>query len=161
MICRLFGAKPLSESVMICCQLNHKEHKSMKYYFKFKRFHKGKSKYLLRNGGHFFLGLTVLPQRWHSIVATGIPPDLVFCYALFCACSPWARVKFSLIWRDKGGPYFSVGWMPMGHGNPGVEFQKCSYITFSPINTNKTDMFFVTFLWHIFSRVGPWEAKIT
>ena len=55
--------------------------------------------------------------------------------------SPWARVKFSLTWRDKGGPYFSVGWMPMGHGNPGVEFQKCSYITFSPINTNKTDAF--------------------
>ena len=44
--------------------------------------------------------------------------------------SPWARVKFSLTWRDKGGPYFSVGWMPMGHENPGVEFQKCSYITF-------------------------------
>ena len=51
--------------------------------------------------------------------------------------------EFSLTQRDKGRPYFSVSWMSVGHGNPGVEFQKCSYNTFSAINTNKTDAFFV------------------
>ena len=42
--------------------------------------------------------------------------------------SPFARVIFSLIWRDKWGP-ISVVWMPMGHVNPGAEFKKCSYIS--------------------------------
>ena len=76
-------------------------------------------------------------------------------------CSPWAKVKFSLIWRDKGRPCFSVSWMPMGHGNHGVEFQKCSYITFSAFSAKKTDVFSVTLLWHIFSRVGLCEGNIT
>ena len=69
--------------------------------------------------------------------------------------------EISLTWRDKGRPCFSVSWMSVGHGNPGVEFQKCSYITFSHINTNKTDAFFVKIFLHIFSRVGPWGGKIT
>ena len=54
--------------------------------------------------------------------------------------------EISLTWRDKGRPCFSVSWMSVGHGNPVVEFQKFSYITFQ--------------LYH-FSRVGPWGGKIT
>ena len=69
--------------------------------------------------------------------------------------------EFSLTWRDKRRPRFYVSWMFVGHGNPGVEFQKCSYITFSPINRNKTDAFFVKNFWHLFSRVGPLESKLT
>ena len=38
MACRPFGAKPLSESMMTYCQLDPKEHISMKYYLKFKIF---------------------------------------------------------------------------------------------------------------------------
>ena len=60
--------------------------------------------------------------------------------------SPWARVKFSLTWRDKGRPSFSVSWMSVGHGKPGVEFQKCSYITFWPINTKQD--------WRIFCHIS-------
>ena len=43
--------------------------------------------------------------------------------------------KISLTWKDKGRPYVSASWMSMGNGNPGVEFQRCSYITFSPIKS--------------------------
>ena len=32
---------------------------------------------------------------------------------------PWARPKFCLIFGGKGGPYFSVSWVPMGPGNRG------------------------------------------
>ena len=66
------------------------------------------------------------PLWRHSNVSQSLSHEVVTKNSV----SPWARMKFSLNWRDKGGPYFSVGWMPMGHGNPGVEFQKCSYITF-------------------------------
>ena len=36
MACRLFGAKPLSEPMKIFCQLDPKEHNSMKDSLKFK-----------------------------------------------------------------------------------------------------------------------------
>ena len=49
--------------------------------------------------------------------------------------------EISLTWRDKGRPCLSVSWMFLGRGNHRVELQKCSYITFSPINTSKTDAF--------------------
>ena len=39
MACSLFGAQSLSEAVLPCFQLNHKEHISVKYYLKFKSFH--------------------------------------------------------------------------------------------------------------------------
>ena len=44
MDCRLFGTKPLSEPMMTktCCQLDPKEHISMKYILKFKSFHSRK-----------------------------------------------------------------------------------------------------------------------
>ena len=57
MACRLFGAKPLSEPMPPCCQLDPKEHISVKFCLKFKSFHSRKctSKCRLRNGGHFVL----------------------------------------------------------------------------------------------------------
>ena len=42
MDCRLFGAKPLSEIMLPYGQLDTKEHNSVKYYLKFKRFHSRK-----------------------------------------------------------------------------------------------------------------------
>ena len=38
MVCRLFGAKPLSEPMMTYCQLDHKEHISIKYHLNSKVF---------------------------------------------------------------------------------------------------------------------------
>ena len=35
MACRLFGDNSLSEPMMVYCQLDHKEHISMKIYLKF------------------------------------------------------------------------------------------------------------------------------
>ena len=54
--CHLFGAKPVSEPMMIYCQLNPKECISMKY-LKFKSFHSRKciGKYHVWNGSHFVL----------------------------------------------------------------------------------------------------------
>ena len=53
--CRLFGTKPLSEPMLPYCQLDPKEHTSVKFYFEFKCFHSRKctSKRRLRNGSHF------------------------------------------------------------------------------------------------------------
>ena len=55
MTCCLDGAKPLSEPMLIHCQLDPKEHISMKFYLKFKYFHSRKCIWAcrLRNGGHF------------------------------------------------------------------------------------------------------------
>ena len=52
---QIFGAKPLSEPMMTYCQLNHKEHISMKYYLKFRSFHSRNCIWNCRlwNGGHF------------------------------------------------------------------------------------------------------------
>ena len=38
MACRLFGTKPLSEPILPNCQLDTKEHSSVKFYLKFKSF---------------------------------------------------------------------------------------------------------------------------
>ena len=53
--CCLFNAKPLSKSMMTCCQLDHEEHISMKYDLKFISFHSRKCiwSYHLWNGSHF------------------------------------------------------------------------------------------------------------
>ena len=55
MACRLFGVKPLSESMLPYCQFYPVEHISVKFYSKFKSFHSRKCtwKCRLRNGGHF------------------------------------------------------------------------------------------------------------
>ena len=42
MACRLFSAKPLSEPMLPYCQLDFREHISMKFHFRFKTFHSGK-----------------------------------------------------------------------------------------------------------------------
>ena len=55
MACRLLGAKPLPEPMLIYCQFYPKEQTSVKFESKFKTFHSWQcvSKYRLRNGGHF------------------------------------------------------------------------------------------------------------
>ena len=53
MACRLFGAKPLSEPMLPYCQLDPKEHISVKFYLKCDSFHE--RKYTQWNGGHFVL----------------------------------------------------------------------------------------------------------
>ena len=56
MACRLFGAKPLCEPMMVCCQLGNTEQISKKFYSKFKVKNSRKCiwKYRLQNGGHLF-----------------------------------------------------------------------------------------------------------
>ena len=58
MACRLDSTKPLSKPVLTYCQLEPKEHISMKFYLKFKYFHSIKYvwTYRLRNGSHFSMG---------------------------------------------------------------------------------------------------------
>ena len=55
MICRLFSAKPLSESMLPYCRLDHKKHTSVKSSLKFKGFHSRNCtlKCRMRIGGHF------------------------------------------------------------------------------------------------------------
>ena len=55
MACRLFGAKPLSEPMIIYCHLYPMGHISIKYHSKFKSFYSNKCiwTYHFRNGGHF------------------------------------------------------------------------------------------------------------
>ena len=57
MACHLFGAKPLSELMMVYCQLDPKEPISMKFYLKIKSFQSTKYmwKCCLQNGSHFML----------------------------------------------------------------------------------------------------------
>ena len=57
MACRLFGAKPLSETMLYCCQWNPYEQTSVKLFSKFKHFHWRKRiwKCRLKNVGHFVL----------------------------------------------------------------------------------------------------------
>ena len=56
MACRLNGAKPLSEPVLTYCQIDTKEHASMKFYLKFKYSHSQKYIWTCRLwiGGNFF-----------------------------------------------------------------------------------------------------------
>ena len=58
MACCLDSAKLLSEPVQTYCQLDPKEHASMKFYLKFKYFHSRKCVWTcrLRNGSHFVQG---------------------------------------------------------------------------------------------------------
>ena len=63
MACRLFGDNPLSEPMIIYCQLDLEEYISMKnFHFKLKSFHSRKSKYRcrLQKRQPFCLGLYVL-----------------------------------------------------------------------------------------------------
>ena len=55
MVCRLFRIMPLSEPMPPYCQLEPKEHISVKFYWKSKSFYSRKSTQIccLQNGGHF------------------------------------------------------------------------------------------------------------
>ena len=68
--------------------------------------------------------------------------------------------EISLNWRDKGRPYSSVSWMSVGHGNPRVELQNTAISPFH-LSIQTRLMRFCQKFWHIFSRLGPWEGKIT
>ena len=76
MSCRLFGDNPLSKPVMIYCQLDPKEHISMKLYLKFKSFPSRKYmwKCRLQKLQPCCLGLNVysfvvyLLINWHSLI---------------------------------------------------------------------------------------------
>ena len=60
MACRLFGAKPLPEPMLTCCQLDSWEQISVKFELEFYQFHSRKCiKFeiiVCQNGGHFFQG---------------------------------------------------------------------------------------------------------
>ena len=77
MACCLFGAKPFSESMMPYCQLDPKEHISVKFYSRLKIFHSRKCawKCRLRNGIHFI---------WAQCVNTSLVPPCVICWS--CGC---------------------------------------------------------------------------
>ena len=64
MACCLSGAKPLPESMLPYCQLDHWEQTSVKFKLKWKNFHSSKFvwKCCLRNGGHFVQGETSWPN---------------------------------------------------------------------------------------------------
>ena len=57
MVCRLFGAKPLSEPMLGYCQVDPQEQTSVKFISKFIHFHSRKCiwKCRVENGGHFVL----------------------------------------------------------------------------------------------------------
>ena len=65
MACRLFGAKPLPEPMLLFHQLDPKEKTSVKFETKYGTFHARKCvwNYRLRNGGHVCLGLNVLSSK--------------------------------------------------------------------------------------------------
>ena len=69
MACRLDGTKPLSEPMLTYCQLDPKEHISMKFYLKFKYFHSTKMHLNMSSAKcrPFCLSLNVLSHRHGSI----------------------------------------------------------------------------------------------
>ena len=77
MVCRLFGAKQSSESLVTYCQVDPKEQNSVKYQSKLEDFQSRKCvwKCRLRNGGHFVSARTdelrlVLEASWSVALAT-------------------------------------------------------------------------------------------
>ena len=67
MACHLVGAKPLSEPLLPYCQLDPKEHISVKFESKYRTFHSRKCtwKCRLESGGHF---VSALMCSWNVIV---------------------------------------------------------------------------------------------
>ena len=65
--CHLFCSMPLSEPMLTYCRLDHKEHISMKFYWKFRNFYSRKCiwKYRLKNAGHF----TLTSMCWYLLWA--------------------------------------------------------------------------------------------
>ena len=64
MACRLFGAKPLSKSMLHYCQMDPSEQTTVKFSSKFQIFHLRKCIWIYRlwNGGHFVQG------RWVNLL---------------------------------------------------------------------------------------------
>ena len=58
MACRLFGAKPLPEPMLVCCRLNSWEQISVKFESEFYHFHKKNASEIVvcQNSGHFVQG---------------------------------------------------------------------------------------------------------
>ena len=75
MVCLVDGAKPLSEPMMIYCQLDHKEHISMKSYLKFKYFQSRKCDWI-----DMWLDMSTAHQRLkspQSLSGTSAHPTMV------------------------------------------------------------------------------------
>ena len=94
----LAGAKPLSEPMLEYCQLDHKEHISVKFYFKFESFHSSKYTWKCRlwNGGHFvFASLcSHRPIPWLHV-------HFLICrngtnHETHCRCLTFLRMDFTL-----------------------------------------------------------------
>ena len=83
MACRLLAGNPLSEPMIVYCQLDQKEHISMKFYLKFKSFRSRKCiwKCCPQKWRQSCLGLNVLNAWWRR--GTGFPP-VVQCHGLTC-----------------------------------------------------------------------------
>ena len=98
MTCCLFSAKPLSEPMLSSCQLDPKEHISVKFYVKFKSFHSKKCtwKYRLQNGGLNVLSNTELPHLQlgkHSAQYSLVSRDHVTMVITFPICSQPCMVQ--------------------------------------------------------------------
>ena len=73
MVCRLFGNNPLSEPMMVYCQLDPTEHISITFYLKFKGFHSRKCIWkCLQNWQPFCVGLNVVIY-FHGSTNNGAP----------------------------------------------------------------------------------------
>ena len=70
MACRLFGAKPLPDPMLACCQLDSSEQISVKLESEFYHFHSRKWIWTcrLRNGGHFVQGRWVNEATTHHVM---------------------------------------------------------------------------------------------
>ena len=91
MACRLDGTKPLSEPMVTYCQLEPKEHISMKFYLKFIYFHSRKCIWTccLQNGSHFVQG------GWVNSL-TLLVPKLE--YSMITRLIPWLLMPWLLLW---------------------------------------------------------------
>ena len=97
MACRLFGAKPLSEPMLPYCQLDPKEHISVKFCLKLRSFHSRKctGKCRLPKGRPSCLGLyvlkAVLQTKEHQSgahIEAGKKKSEIFVHDIFISCRP-------------------------------------------------------------------------
>ena len=129
MVCRLFGAKPLSEPMLPYCQLDPKGHISMKCYVKFKSFHWRKCtwKWRLRNGGHF-ASAPVAQRCWgsfsicfqctgnwfaprHSLKLTHGHKKVTTCFWPFVRWIPLTKASDAELWRFLWSVPWINGWV--------------------------------------------------
>ena len=103
MACRLNGVKPLSEPMLTYCQLDLKEHISMKSYFKLNYFHSMRCVWTccLRNVGHLVQG------RW---VKYPISTVLWICLELEFSNSPCIGTLFPDLVVFRYNQYYLESW---------------------------------------------------